>query len=120
MLLHADWYGIVPGAVGDADVAVFYMTALPVSIYLGDLDQWSFTATQGDYIALSMGEVAPVSAGFPPPVRPVSPTRVLLRDGIGGPGGPIALNPPTTRAHTLVVGGHHRFCPRNNTRRHPL
>src|SRR5439155_253618 len=25
-------------------------------IYLGDLDQWSFTATQGDYIALSMGE----------------------------------------------------------------
>src|SRR5438094_3320546 len=28
------------------------------TIYLGDLDQWSFTATQGDYIALSMGEVA--------------------------------------------------------------
>src|SRR5437899_1925140 len=25
------------------------------TIYLGDLDQWSFTATQGDYIALSMG-----------------------------------------------------------------
>src|SRR5947208_1720822 len=34
------------------------------TIYLGDLDQWSFTATQGDYIALCMGEVAPVSGGF--------------------------------------------------------
>src|SRR2546426_275612 len=51
------------------------------TIYLGDLDQWSFTATQGDYIALSMGEVAPVSAGFPPPIRLVSPTRVLLGNG---------------------------------------
>src|SRR5439155_498440 len=28
------------------------------TIYLGDLDQWSFTATQGDYIAQSMSEVA--------------------------------------------------------------
>src|SRR3989454_955663 len=52
------------------------------TIYLGDLDQWSFTATQGDYIALSMGEVAPVSAGFPARIRPGSPTRVLLGDGI--------------------------------------
>src|SRR2546428_4007177 len=53
------------------------------TIYLGDLDQWSFTATQGDYIALSMGEVAPVSAGFPPRIRPVSPTRGRLGHRIG-------------------------------------
>src|SRR5438034_1172163 len=33
-------------------------------IYMGDLDQWSFSANQGDYIALSMGEVAPATAGF--------------------------------------------------------
>src|SRR3989442_9767217 len=111
MLLHADWYGIVPGAVGDADVAVFYMTALPVSIYLGDLDQWSFTATQGDYIALSMGEVAPVSAGFQPRNPPVSPPRVLLSTG---PAGFLeekgATDPPTAPAPTVVVGDHHRLC----------
>src|SRR5437773_833649 len=47
------------------------------TIYLGDLDQWSFTATQGDYIALSMGEVAPVSAGFQPWIRLVSPHGAL-------------------------------------------
>src|SRR3989454_5460383 len=59
------------------------------TIYLGDLDQWSFTATQGDYIALSMGEVA--SAGFRPWIRLVSPTGVLLATssagGSAGPGG---------------------------------
>src|SRR5438034_7703169 len=45
--------------------------------------QWSFTATQGDYIALSMGEVAPATAGFQPWIRLVSPTGVLLGNGIG-------------------------------------
>src|SRR3989442_7926760 len=62
------------------------------AIYLGDLDQWSFTATQGDYIALSMGEVAPVSAGVLPLNRPVSPPRVLLREGLRAPA---AASPPT-------------------------
>src|SRR5207247_395806 len=66
------------------------------TIYLGDLDQWSFTATQGDYIALSMGEVAPVSAGFQPWIRLVSPTGVLLGNGIGTSAVQIAATPPTT------------------------
>src|SRR5437773_2430957 len=53
------------------------------TIYLGDLDQWSFTATQGDYISLSMGEVAPPPA-FPTRRSPdLSPTGVLLGNGIG-------------------------------------
>src|SRR3989442_9282266 len=111
MLLHADWYGIVPGAVGDADVAVFYMTALPVAIYLGDLDQWSFTATQGDYIALSMGEVAPVSAGFQPRIPLVSPPRGLLGNGIGASAGQIALTPPPTGPSTRVLGSNDSFRP---------
>src|SRR2546429_6119366 len=55
--------------------------------YLGDLDAWSFTATQGDYIAVSMGEVAPTSAGFQPWIRLVSPTGVLLGNGIGASAG---------------------------------
>src|SRR5213594_5219488 len=32
------------------------------TIYQGDFDTWTFTATQGDYIALSMGAVSPISA----------------------------------------------------------
>src|SRR5437667_153615 len=36
------------------------------TIYLGDLDQWSFTATQGDFCARSIGEVSLVSARLPP------------------------------------------------------
>src|SRR3989442_303347 len=62
------------------------------AIYLGDLDQSSFTATQGHYIALSMGEVAPVSAGFQPPIRLVSPPRGLLGDRLRAPA---AASPPT-------------------------
>src|SRR3989449_1898336 len=77
------------------------------AIYLGDLDQWSFTATQGDYIALSMGEVTPVSAGLPPPIRLVSPTGGLLGDGIGASGGQIAVTPPPTRTYTLIVRTNH-------------
>src|SRR2546423_8543889 len=53
------------------------------AISLGDLDQWSFTATQGDYIALSMGEVAPVSAGVRPRSRLGWRPGVCLADSTG-------------------------------------
>src|SRR5256886_17463478 len=63
------------------------------TIYLGDLDTWTFTATQGDYIALSMGTVAPASAHFAPWIRLVSPTGVLLGNSATGQGaGNIAAN----------------------------
>src|SRR5207244_1335098 len=74
------------------------------TIYLGDLDQWSFTATQGDYIALSMGEVAPVSAGFQPWIRLVSPTGVLLATGIGTSAVQIAVSAPASGTYTVIVG----------------
>src|SRR5437773_2367647 len=74
------------------------------TIYLGDLDQWSFTATQGDYIALSMGEVAPATAGFQPWIRLVSPTGVLLGNGIGTSALQIAPSSPTRRSSDLIVG----------------
>src|SRR5207249_1632573 len=78
--------------------------ALPISIYLGDLDQWSFTATQGDYIALSMGEVAPATAGFQPWIRLVSPTGVLLGNSIGASAAQIAVTAPTSGTYTVIVG----------------
>src|SRR5947199_97721 len=83
------------------------------TIYLGDLDQWSFTATQGDYIALSMGEVAPVSGGFQPWIRLVSPTGVLLGNGIGASAAQVAVTAPTTATYT-VIGGTNDGFRRNN------
>src|SRR5438093_124954 len=74
------------------------------TIYLGDLDQWSFTATQGDYIALSMREVAPATAGFqplfrllPPPGVPLVPYTTLFRSQI-------AATAPTSGTYTVIVG----------------
>src|SRR5437870_2223626 len=60
-----------------------YSATISVS---GELDTWTFTATQGDYIALSMGTVAPASAHFAPWIRLVSPTGVLLRNSATGQG----------------------------------
>src|SRR2546428_121116 len=46
--------------------------------YQADFDMWSFTATQGDYIALSVGTETQTTAHFAPWIRLVSPTGVLL------------------------------------------
>src|SRR5437667_12204 len=85
------------------------------TIYLGDLDQWSFTATQGDYIALSMGEVAPVSGGFQPWIRLVSPTGVLLGTSIGASAVQIAATAPATGTYTVIVGTNDGFGRNNDT-----
>src|SRR5438034_680764 len=85
------------------------------TIYLGDLDQWSFTATQGDYIALSMGEVAPVSGGFQPWIRLVSPTGALLATSIGASAVQIAATAPATGTYTVIVGTNDGFGRNNDT-----
>ncbi len=75
------------------------------TIYLGDLDTWTFTATQGDYIALSMGAVAPMSAHFAPWIRLVSPTGVLLGSSATGTGASdVAATAPTSGTYTVIVG----------------
>src|SRR3989475_709079 len=80
------------------------------TIYLGDLDQWSFTATQGDYIALSMGEVAPTSAGFRPWIRLVSPTGALLATSSAGASAvQVATTAPATGTYTVIVGTNDGF-----------
>src|SRR5204863_7608708 len=48
------------------------------NIYQGDFDTWTFTATQGDYIALSVGTETQTTAHFAPWIRLVSPTGALL------------------------------------------
>src|SRR5947207_1538459 len=75
------------------------------TIYLGDLDTWTFTATQGDYIALSMGVVAPLSSHFAPWIRLVSPTGVLLGSSATGTGASdVAATAPTSGTYTVIVG----------------
>src|SRR5437764_1022634 len=75
------------------------------TIYLGDLDTWTFTATQGDYIALSMGAVAPMSAHFAPWIRLVSPPCVPLGSSATGTGAPqVAATAPASGTYTVIVG----------------
>src|SRR5438094_612717 len=62
-------------------------------------------STQGDYIALSMGAVAPMSAHFAPWIRLVSPTGVLLGSSATGTGASdVAATAPTSGTYTVIVG----------------
>src|SRR5438093_6202317 len=104
LLTRANGPGAFATSSGDEGGALTNGATQAGTIYLGDLDQWSFTATQGDYIALSMGEVAPVSAGFRPWIRLVSPTGVLLATSSAGASAvQVATNAPTTGTYTVIV-----------------
>src|SRR3989442_13804319 len=57
-----------------------------------------------------MGEVAPVSAGFRPWIRLVSPTGVLLATSSAGASAvQVATNAPTTGTYTVIVGTNDGF-----------
>src|SRR5256712_11819 len=74
------------------------------SIYQGDFDTWTFTATQGDYIALSVGTVTQTTAHFAPWIRLVSPTGALLGNSSTQTGASnIAATAPTSEAHTAKL-----------------
>src|SRR5438094_604516 len=115
LLTLAKGPGAFETSTGDEGGALTNGATQAGTIYLGDLDQWSFTATQGDYIALSMGEVAPVTAGFQPWIRLVSPTGVLLGNSIGASAAQITVTAPTTGAYTVIVGTNDGFGRNNDT-----
>jgi len=71
------------------------------------------TATQGQVITLSMSEVAPVTTGFQPWIRLVSPTGVLLGNSIGASAAQVVVTAPTTGTYTVIVGTNDGFG-RNN------
>src|SRR5207302_396629 len=77
------------------------------SIYQGDFDTWTFTATQGDYIALSVGTVTQTTAHFAPWIRLLSPTGVLLgnRDTQTGASNG-AATAPTSGTYTVIIGSY--------------
>src|SRR5216117_3365776 len=77
------------------------------SIYQGDFDTWTFTATQGDYIALSVGTVTQTTAHFAPWIRLVSPTGVLLGNSSTQTGASnVAATAPTSGTYTVIVGSY--------------
>jgi hypothetical protein len=75
----------------------------PGSIHLGDLDMWTFTATQGDFVALSSSRVETFAGSFAPWIRLISPTGQVL----GNQQGTVAqinLTIPVTGTYTVIVG----------------
>src|SRR2546425_841330 len=77
------------------------------TIYQGDLDTWTFTATQGDYIALSVGTETQTTAHFAPWIRLVSPTGVLLGTSSTQTGASnVAANAPASGTYTVIIGSY--------------
>src|SRR5439155_1466526 len=115
LLTLAKGPGTFATSAGDEGGAVPNGATQAGTILLGDLDEWSFTATQGDYIALSMGEVVPATAGFQPWIRLASPTGVLRGNGIGTSAVQIAATAPTSGTYTVIVGTNDRTASAPNT-----
>ena len=72
------------------------------SIPVGDLDQWTFTASQGDAIVLSIGNVGS-SSNFVPWIRLVSPTGAIIGDDRNFTTARIQVTAPTSGTYTVIV-----------------
>src|SRR3989442_12008943 len=83
LLTLAQGPGAVEVSTGDEGGPMTNGATNAGSIYQGDFDTWTFTATQGDYIALSVGTETQTTAHFAPWIRLVSPTGALLGNKIG-------------------------------------
>jgi trimeric autotransporter adhesin len=75
------------------------------AIYVGDLDAWTFTAAQGDYIALSVGEIlqSEIDPQFVPWIRLIGPTGDLVASAVGNLAAQIAANAPLSGLYTVIV-----------------
>jgi hypothetical protein len=80
-------------------------SGLPINHDRGDVDVWSFTANQGDYIALTLGEVleSEIDPGFYPYLRLIGPTGALVSWDVGLLAAKIDVNAPLTGTYTVVV-----------------
>src|SRR3989442_1234900 len=77
------------------------------SIYQGDFDTWTFTATQGDYIALSVGTVTQSSKQKAACILLVclDCRRVVIRSTQTGASN-VAVNAPTSGTYTVIIGSY--------------
>ena len=75
------------------------------SIYVGDLDAWTFTAALGDYITLAVGEVPPgeIDPNFVPWIRLIGPTGTVVSSAQGALAAQIATAAPLSGTYTVLV-----------------
>jgi hypothetical protein len=74
-------------------------------IGVGDLDAWTFTAAQGDYIAIKIGEVvlSEIDPLFFPWLRLIGPTGVLMSSDPSFLTAAIGVTAPLGGTYTLIV-----------------
>ena len=74
-------------------------------ISVGDLDTWTFSASQGDYLAIKIGEVvlSEIDPQFVPWIRLVGPTGVLVSSVLGNLTAAINVNATLSGTYTLIV-----------------
>jgi hypothetical protein len=96
-----------PGALtvspGDQGGGITSGSTRTGSIYLGDIDGWTLTATQGERVVVGLSETAN-SSGFSPWLRVVSPTGAVVGSNFGFSAAQVAFNAPTTGTYTVIVG----------------
>ena len=73
------------------------------TIVMGDLDMWTFTATAGDVIALSIGEIAN-NATLAPSIRLFNPAGVQIGSKFDLQASQITVTAAQTGTFTVVVG----------------
>jgi hypothetical protein len=75
------------------------------AITVGDLDAWTFTAAQGDYIAIKIGEVvlSEIDPLFVPWIRLIGPTGSVVSSVAGNLTATLATNATLSGTYTIVV-----------------
>jgi trimeric autotransporter adhesin len=74
----------------------------PGTLLRGDLDQWSFTATKGDYLAVGMSEMG-TNTSFLPYLRLIGPDGVVYAQDSGDLDAQVHLNAPLSGTYTVFV-----------------
>lgn len=72
------------------------------TVVVGDLDAWTFTATQGEYLVLAIGETAG-SPDFTPWIRLFAPNGALIGNNWGAAAAQLAVAAPATGAFLVVI-----------------
>lgn len=98
-------------AAGDNGGAMSNGTRYAGRVDVGDLDMWSFTATQGHTTVVRIGEIL-VGAGTPDPgfwpwIRVVSPAGVIVDQAAGNTDAEATFTAPLTGTYTVIAGAYY-------------
>ena len=74
------------------------------SIYVGDLDAWTFTAAKDDYITLALAEVeSGIDPLFLPAIRLIDPTGDVIQSAQGALAAQVAARATLTGTYTVLI-----------------